>query len=172
VAEFGHGGKDGEPRTMMNTQALPEQPPALTSATTAPPLWNPNAAGCWSILFTPAFGAYLHAQNAKSLGRDIEAKGNLTTFYLNLAYVVFVLVSIFIPSIPQPVFTGVSIALLFSWYFSFCKKQAQYVKATYGDNYPRKPWGMPLLIGFACLIVFFAIVFGLELIANPESRPQ
>lgn len=156
----------------MNAQSPPEQPPTLTAAA-APPLWNPNAAGCWSLLFTPAFGAYLHAQNAKSLGRDAEAKGNLTTFYLNLVYVVFALISIiFIPSIPQAAFTGTSIALLISWYVSFCKKQAQYVKETYGENYQRKSWGMPLLIGFAGLIVFFAIGFVLELIANPESRPQ
>src|ERR1700722_4242116 len=142
---------------MMNGQSPPEQPPTLT-ATAAVPLWNPNPAGCWSVLFTPAFGAFLHAQNAKSLGRDVEAKGNLTTFYINLVYLVFVCVSIFIPSIPQAVFTGVSIALLVNWYVSFCKKQAQYVKATYGENYPRKPWGMPLLIGSAGLIVFIAIV--------------
>jgi hypothetical protein len=156
---------------MMNAQPPPEQPPTLTAAA-PPPLWNPNAAGCWSLLFTPAFGAYLHAQNAKSLGREVEAKGNLTTFYLNLAYLVFVLVSIFIPSIPQAVFTGTSIALLVSWYVSFCKKQAQFVKATYGENYPRKPWGIPLLIGFASLIVFFGILVVLAMIANPEQAPQ
>ena len=30
----------------------------------APPLWNPNAAGFWSLLFSPAFGAFLHAAAA------------------------------------------------------------------------------------------------------------
>ena len=29
----------------------------------APALWNPNAAANWSLLFSPAFGAWLHMKN-------------------------------------------------------------------------------------------------------------
>ena len=33
----------------------------------APALWNPTAAGSWSILFSPIFGAYLHMLNWRAL---------------------------------------------------------------------------------------------------------
>lgn len=35
-------------------------------------LWNPWAAG-WSLLFSPAFGAWLHAANWHALGRPDKA---------------------------------------------------------------------------------------------------
>ena len=33
----------------------------------APALWNPNAAASWSLLFSPAFGAFLHMKNWQAL---------------------------------------------------------------------------------------------------------
>jgi hypothetical protein len=52
--------------------ARPTPPP------TGPPpaLWNPKAAAYWSLLFSPAFGAFVHARNADAMGRVDEAKAN------------------------------------------------------------------------------------------------
>ena len=45
-----------------------------TDADAAPPLWTPNAAASWSLLFTPAFGAWLHMRNWERLGRPAQAR--------------------------------------------------------------------------------------------------
>jgi len=131
-----------------------------------PALWNPKAAAYWSLLFSPAFGAFLHARNADAMGRVDEAKANRVWFYVLIAYLGLAFVTIFIP-IPQELFTLASIGLLFGWYLSLGKKQVTYVKETWRDGYERKPWKEPLLIAFGFLIgtsIVFAvaedIVFG------------
>jgi hypothetical protein len=128
-----------------------------------PALWNPNAAACWSLLFSPAFGAFLHARNAEALGREEEAKANQMWFYVSVGYLTVVLVSIFIPAIPEWPFRVVAIGLLLGWYFALGKKQIAHVKETWGDTYERRPWKKPLLIAFGCLLGLFtgSIVFGI-----------
>ena len=39
----------------------------------SPPLWNPNAAANWSLLLSPAFGAFLHMKNWEELGEPAKA---------------------------------------------------------------------------------------------------
>jgi hypothetical protein len=85
------------------------------STDSPPALWNPNAAACWSLVFSPAFGAFLHARNAQSLGRTDEAKANRTWFYASFGYFGFVLISIFIPAIPNAVFSVAALGILFGW---------------------------------------------------------
>src|SRR4051812_48275097 len=124
-----------------------------------PALWNPNAAACWSLVFTPAFGAYLHARNAEALGRVDEAKANTVWFYASFAYLGFVLLGSFIPAIPEAVYRAAALGLLFGWYFAAGKKQIQLVQDTWKTSYRRKPWTKPLLVGLAGLIGFVAVCF-------------
>jgi hypothetical protein len=131
-----------------------------------PALWNPDAAACWSLLFTPAFGAYLHAQNADSLGRTDEAKANRAWFYATLGYLVFVLFSFFIPQIPEAVYRGAAIGILVGWYVSIGKGQAQYVKETLHKSYTRRPWTKPLLVAFVCLIGYMVLVVAIAIVAD------
>jgi hypothetical protein len=153
----------------MNTSSTPiDAPPALVP----PALWNPNAAACWSLLFTPAFGAFLHARNADNLGRTEEAKANRVWFKISITFIIVIFVTNFIPAIPDGIFRLLGIGLLLGWYFSLGKKQIAYVKETWRDGYQRKPWTKPLLIAFGCLIgsciVIFivvcivALIFGLQ----------
>lgn len=131
----------------------------------SPALWNPNAAANWSLLFTPAFGAYLHSRNAEALGRTDEAKANKVWFYLSLGYLGFVFVSDFIlPTIPEGLFRLAGLVLLLGWYFSLAKKQIRYVKETYRGGYDRKPWRKPLLIAFGCLIGAFVVLFAIAVV--------
>lgn len=132
---------------------LPTGPP--------PALWNPKAAAYWSLLFSPAFGAFVHARNADAMGRVDEAKANRRWFYVLIAYLgfTFVTIFIFIP-IPQGLLELVPTGLLFGWYLSLGKKQVTYVKETWRDGYARKPWKEPLLIAFGFLIgttIVFAV---------------
>jgi hypothetical protein len=135
-------------------------PTAPTDAPSA--LWNPNAAACWSLLFSPAFGAFLHARNADSLGRVEEAKANRVWFYVSVAFLAFTLISVFIPAIPDGIFRNAGLGLLLGWYFSLGKKQIKYVKDTWQDRYHRKSLARPLLIAFGCLIGLFALLFVLQ----------
>jgi hypothetical protein len=129
------------------TMTTPTPPP--TSQPHA--LWNPKAAAYWSLLFSPAFGAFLHARNADAMRRVDEAKANRMWFYVSIAYLGLAFVTIFIP-IPQGLFTLVFIGLWFGWYLSLGKKQVTYVKETWRDGYERKSWKEPLLIAFGFLI--------------------
>ena len=142
----------------------------MTTSTTPtdapPPLWNPNAAACWSLLFTPAFGAFLHARNAQSLGRPEEAKANRIWFYVSLAYLVVVLISIFIPKIPDMIFRGAAVGILIGWYISLGKKQIRYVKDTRQKCYQRKGWSKPLAVGFGCLVGYLLLCVLLGILAS------
>lgn len=140
-------------------------PPVPPSSVPPPALWNPNAAANWSLLFTPAFGAYLHARNAEALGRTDEARANRIWFYLSLGWLVAVLAGTFVPAIGDGWYHAISIGMLLGWYFSLGREQARYVKETWQGSYPRKPWGCPLLVGFGGLAAFLGLLFVLLLIA-------
>ncbi len=116
-----------------------------------PALWNPDAAGAWSLLFTPAFGAFLHARNARVLGRLEEEAANWKWFYGTLAYLAVCILLALAP-IPEGVFRLAGLAVLLTWYFTTAKKQVTFVKETLGRDYHRKGWRQPLLIGFGCLV--------------------
>jgi len=128
--------------------------------TTRPPaLWNPSAAAWWSLLFSPAFGAFLHARNADAMGRVEEAKANRVWFYVWFAYVAVTLIPIHLPH-------GIAGGLLLVWYFSLGKNQVAYVKETWRDGYERRPWKTPLLTAFCCLIGAIVLFAGAEALAN------
>lgn len=118
-----------------------------------PALWNPNAAAGWSLLFSVAFGAFLHARNADAMGRHGEAKANRVWFYVTIAYSAFSLVRI--QAIPPVLFSLASTGLLLGWYFALGKEQVRYVKQTWRDRYQRKPWKKPLIIASCFLIGTF-----------------
>jgi len=130
-----------------------------------PALWNPKAAAYWSLLFSPAFGAFLHARNADAMRRVDEAKANRTWFYVSIAYLGLAFVTIFVP-IPEGLFTLASIGLPLGWYLSLGKKQVTYVGETWRDGYERKSWKEPLLIALGFLIgtsIVFAVAEDLML---------
>jgi hypothetical protein len=130
---------------------------ATPAANSRPPaLWNPNAAAGWSLLFTPAFGAYLHARNADAMGRHSEAKANKAWFYVIIAYGGFALMPI--PFIPEFFFKLAPIGLLLGWYFGLGKDQITYVNETWGDGYARKPWAKPLITALCCLVGTFIVL--------------
>ena len=96
-------------------------------------LWNPNAAANWSLLFSPAFGAYLHMKNWEALGETEKVNSSRTWFIFSLILS----------------FLGIGFFVLIAWYFSIGKKQVTCIKENFGENYTRKSWSTPLLIGFS-----------------------
>jgi len=153
----------------MNDQDIPI-PTSIPPPIIQPPaLWNPNAAANWSLLFSPAFGAYLHARNAETLGRQDEAKINKVWFYSYIAYLFVGMVACFLPIIPDWV-TGpmISFVLLVIWYSHVGRNQILYVKKTWNDGYVRKPWKKPLLIAFGCVfgLIGLLVIIGIILDAT------
>jgi hypothetical protein len=105
---------------------------------------------------------FLHARNAESLGRLAEAKANRIWLYVAITFLAVTLFAIFIPRFPPGIVRLCGLGILLGWYFSVAKKQVQYVKETWQDQYPRKTWGKPILIAIGGLVAYFviAIIFG------------
>ena len=119
-------------------------------------IWSPNAAVGWSLLFSPAFGSYLHAVNWGILGEPEREKSAMRWFYFSIAVLV---VSIFLPDRAEP---GLSIIYWVVWYSAAGQAQAKYVKEKFGPRYPRRSWAKPLLIGVVALLGYGLFVAGAE----------
>jgi hypothetical protein len=127
-------------------------------AAAAPPLWNPNAAANWSLLFSPVFGAWLHRENWRALGEPEKAAAShkwMVTAMVVLA--VQLLVGVFRPSSIGWA-NLLAVSWLLAWYFASARGQARLVKERWGTEYPRRPWAKPLLIGVLAYAAWYAIV--------------
>jgi len=118
----------------------------------APALWNPNAAANWCLLFTAAFGAYLHMRNWQALGQPDRARAS-RNWMIAVIGVVVILPSLGALAGFPGVGSLVAFALLVTWYFVSARAQMRYVKETFGDAYPRKGWGLPLLAAFVIVML-------------------
>jgi hypothetical protein len=138
-----------------NRYAPPEAAVAdLHSADAAPALWNPNAAANWSLLFSPVFGAWLHTRNWQALGETERAKTSRKWLVAGIVIVAAQLAAgVLLRNNPglQWLMNIGAFVWLFTWYFASARGQARHVKERFGDDYPRKGWGRPLLIAVAIL---------------------
>lgn len=123
-----------------------------------PALWNPWSAVLWSILFSPAFGAFLHMKNWQALGQPAKAQTQKNWFIGVLAaLIVLTMASVLVPeSKVLDLLSKIgSLAMLLSWYYSSAKAQRALVLARFGQDYPRKGWLKPIL---AVLGVFIGLM--------------
>jgi hypothetical protein len=121
----------------------------------APALWNPGAAASWSVLLSPAFGAFLHMKYWEALGEPDKAAGAKKWVVIYIVTIVgLTVVSAFLPhnrAIPG-ILRLAGFGLLLGWYFASGKPQMSFVKSRYGKEYPRKEWGQPILIAIGVLL--------------------
>lgn len=132
--------------------------------TEAPELWNPNAAANWSLLFTPIFGAFLHMRNWQALGepdRAARAKGWVIASTAVLLLSVIVALSMKSELAADGAGKGIGVLWLLIWYFGTARAQARYVKEEFGKDYPRRGWGMPLLIAVGATVVYALVIGGI-----------
>jgi hypothetical protein len=126
-------------------------------------IWNPNATANWSLLFSPALGAYLQMLNWRVLGKPEEEASSRNWFYISLGmlalYVFAGVFEVFVSGSKAVIgaMRLFGLAFLLAWYFSSGRKQSQYVKEKYGSSYPRKPWGKTLLIAVGFAIAYFVV---------------
>lgn len=130
-----------------------------------PPLWNPDAAANWSLLFTPIFGSWLHMLNWRALGETERAESAKTWLLL----IVLLIVGLTLGAAAMPMsglrelIWPVTLVLLLAWYFGSARGQARWVRARYGKAYPRKGW-LPPLAG--ALVLWLGASLGISIVAG------
>ena len=132
------------------------QPP-LTAARPRP-LWNPAAACNWSLVFSPAFGAYLHALNWDDLNEPAKARTSMAWFFVALA-MAGAAPMLLLTGVPPQAVQGLLFAFLLGWYFGAARRQIKYVKEKYGKTYSRRPWGKTLSIATTLYVAYLVFVF-------------
>jgi len=142
------------------------------AATNAPPpapgdiaLWNPNAAALWSVIFTPIFGAYLHALNWRALG-DKEREEESMTWVFAAGALVLLLMLIEVVTPPgynqgDRISHTLEFAFLIAWYFASARTQARLVKERFGTSFTHKPWRKPLLMGLAGFVIYVLLMIAI-----------
>lgn len=123
-------------------------------------IWNPNAAADWSLIFSPAFGAYLQMLNWRALGETEKAASSQNWFYVSLGMWAVCFLIIFMgdsKAADGAASAAKALCLLFLivWYFSSGRAQGKYVKEKFGTTYVKKPWGKALLIGVAAIVGYY-----------------
>ena len=138
--------------------APPDHAEAAETRTTARPrpIWNPNAACSWSLLFSPAFGAYIQSLNWTTLNEPVRARSAKVWFLVSLLMTTM-LSLLPLAGVGQQEARYLALLYLLIWYFAAGRPQARYVKEKYGRDYPRKAWGKPLLIAIALFLAYVVI---------------
>lgn len=125
------------------------------------PIWNPNAAANWSLLFSPAFGAFVHMLNWRTLGEDAKAASAKAWFIASLLILGFYVVLGFaVPNAnaADAASRAIGLTFLIVWYFAAARGQAKYVNEKLGKTYLRKGWTKPLLIALLALVGYFVLI--------------
>lgn len=134
-----------------------------------PKIWNPIAAACWSLLFTPAFGAYVHMVNWKALGE--LKKANTAKKWFGFYMIFLAIQSIYLlSSVGSPVngyqtiFRAISFGILVSWYLLSGHKQTTFIKDRFNGVYLKKSWKWPLFFAILSFLAYLLIFVLLGLI--------
>jgi heme/copper-type cytochrome/quinol oxidase subunit 2 len=150
----------------MSDAVNPFEPPKASldrsqAAEDAPPLWNPDVAGAWSLLLTPIFGSVLVRRNWKALGE--ESKVRTGTIWIVVSVLML---------FAAVLFGLAGFLYIIIWYFAWQRPQTQYIRERWGKDYPHKGWLLPLGVG---VLVYFGLVALLVFVgfalAPVASRP-
>jgi hypothetical protein len=118
----------------------------------APPLWNPDAAGAWSLLLTPIFGSTLVWRNWVSLGERSMARLALFWLAMSVLALAFAILAT----------SRISLPYILLWYFACQRPQTLHLKRQWGTTYPRKPWLVPILSTLGGIVLFSLAVGALQ----------
>jgi hypothetical protein len=121
-------------------------------ASHAQALWNPSVAACWSVIFTPAFGAYLLMRNWEALGDQRQAEASRKWFAFSIGLLAVRVLSAAINTrlhSESNLILWVSWAWLLVWWIGAAAPQARMVRARFGADFPRQGWDYALLLALA-----------------------
>ena len=136
----------------METTLHPTADTAVLDKDAEAVLWNPTAAVLWSLLLTPALGAWLLMRNWDRLGQPDKARQARHWFLGMLAiHVVNAVVAtagvLLEREIGMPWWIG--LLLWGAWGVSSAYPQISHVEESHGEDYARRAWTVPLLIAVA-----------------------
>jgi hypothetical protein len=138
--------------------------PSDTAALDAPlserAIWNPAAAACWSIVFTPAFGAYIVMRNWEVLGDTRQAMIARKWYCLSLGLLVVQLLSTAIDSrlnSESNLMPCIGLFYLLAWWICAALPQVLRVRSRFGSGYERKAWDAALMAAVIAGVVYFAV---------------
>jgi hypothetical protein len=144
----------------------PSDTSTLRHAGSANALWNPSAAACWSVIFTPAFGAFLLMRNWEALGDERQAAAARKWFVSGVGLLVVRLLSGAVNTrlnTESNLIHWVSWAYLLAWWVMAVAPQARLVRSRLGADYPRQVWDYALVLavagGFAYLMASAAFTW-------------
>jgi hypothetical protein len=123
-------------------------------------LWNPAVAACWSVVFTPALGAWVVMRNWETLGDAREAMAARKWFCFSLGLLVVQLLSAAFNTrlnSESNLLHWLSLLNLLAWSVAAALPQARAVKARFGAAYARKAWDQVLLAAVLAGTGYFAV---------------
>jgi ribosomal protein S27E len=129
------------------------------STSVAPALWNPGAAGIWSLFIPWAMGPFLIAQNWRSLGESQRANRAMNWFYAALVFTASVPFLRFVLPVPIGGFVyliGNPTALLI-WNWAECESQRKLLKNLFANRYERRGLFFPILATIVLTIAWYMI---------------
>jgi hypothetical protein len=138
----------------------PSDTVALKATSSERAIWNPAVAACWSIVFTPAFGAYLLMRNWETLGDTRQAAIARKWFCFSLGLLAVQLLSTAIDSrlnSESNLMHWVGWGYLVAWWLGAALPQAWLVRARFGSTYERKGWDGALMLAVMAGLLYFAV---------------
>ena len=126
-------------------------------APVAPRLWNPGAAFWWSLLFGPLFGIVLHWKNWTALRQPTLAGDSRRWFWIMLL-ILLVLGALNVADVLPHTGATLDVVLLVSWYRYSGRAQCRHVAEAYGQDYPRRSLGLPLVLASACMLTVMGLL--------------
>ncbi len=134
-------------------------------------LWSPDKAALFSwFLFTPIFGAIIHAINWKKLGENEKAK-----YSWECAIAIFIILNIasafavseqYSYDDTYKLMALIHIPITLLWYFTFGRSQSKYVMNKFKNGYTKNSW----LVPFCVSIIIFGSLIWLGSNATADSQ--
>jgi hypothetical protein len=133
-------------------------PSSLTDSTAAragqpAALWNPDAAACWSLLFTPLFGTYLVIRNWEALDQPKRALQACWWFAASLVTLILNFYACLLRQDAIPL-QSAYLVLLLVWYIGVASPQERYVRERCGTDYARRSWAIALPCALLLLLAY------------------
>ena len=112
-------------------------------------LWNPRTIGLWSIVFSPIFGAVIHAINWKKLNKP-------NMMWINVIWVILIIIMILVlpDDAPNP-----SLVIWILWYALTARKQKEYIEENNIDYEPKPLFKLIAILGGFLIITIVAMFY-------------
>jgi hypothetical protein len=114
-------------------------------------------------VFSPAFGAWLHAANWQALGRPDRARDSMGWVWATAVLLVVNAATVLLPDskLLDRLFQLAGLGLLLAWYIVLGREQVRVVSDTVGENYDRRGWGRPIAVAIAAVLAYLAVIAAL-----------